>query len=213
MATIGRWVRNYFTRSASPPRRFLNSGFKVLSGAEQIEEENWDWYEPGLFYPVHIGEVFRSQYQVLGKLGYGSRSTAWLCRDLRWEHRHQARTTLTADTRGHKYVTLKVCEQDSPTVRRELAAYNHLGTITTSNPGALLVRQLLDSFKATGPAGEHQCLVHEPLGMSMETLRQLSPGRKLPENLLKVFLAHLLRALNFLHTDAEMIHAGNKSFA
>ena len=120
---------------------------------------------------------------------------------------------LTADTRGHKYVTLKVCEQDSPTIRRELAAYNHLDTITTSNPGALLVRQLLDSFKATGPAGEHQCLVHEPLGMSMETLKQLSPGQKLPENLLKVFLMHLLRALDFLHTDAAMIHAGNRSSA
>lgn len=117
------------------------------------------------------------------------------------------------NTRGYKYVTLKVCEQDSPAIRRELAAYSHLDTITTTNPGALLVRDLLDFFKATGPAGEHQCLVHEPLGMSMETLRQLSPGRKIPENLLKVFLIHLLQALDFLHTDAKMIHAGIKHFA
>ena len=105
---------------------------------------------------------------------------------------------------------MKVCEQDCSTVRRELAAYSHLDTVTTSNPGGLLVRELLDSFKAKGPAGEYQCLVHEPLGMSMETLRQLSPGRKLPENVLKLFLNHLLRALDFLHTDAEMIHAGIK---
>lgn len=124
--------------------------------------------------------------------------------------RHQAPIPLTAETRGHKYVTLKVCEQDCPAVRRELAAYSHLNTITTSNVGGTLVRELLDSFRATGPAGEYQCLVHEPLGMSMETLRQLSPGRKLPENLLKLFLIHLLRALDFLHTDAEMIHAGIK---
>ena len=117
------------------------------------------------------------------------------------------------NTSGHKYITLKVCEQDSPTTGRELAAYNHLDTITTSNPGALLVRELLDSFKATGRAGEHQCLVHEPLGMSMETLRQLSPGRKIPENLLKAFLLHLLQALDFLHTDAKMIPAGIKQFA
>lgn len=116
--------------------------------------------------------------------------------------RHQARTPLNANTRGHKYVTLKVCDQDSPTVRRELAAYSHLDTITTSNPGALLVPELLDYFKATGPAGEHQCLVHEPLGMCMETLRQLSPGRKLPENLLKKLLILLLQALDFLHMDA-----------
>lgn len=102
---------------------------------------------------------------------------------------------------------------NSPAVRRELAAYSHLGTVTTNNPGALLVRELLDSFKVMGPAGEHQCLVHEPLGMSMETLRQLSPGRKIPEPLLRAFLNHLLRALDFLHTDAKMIHAGIKYFA
>ena len=176
--------------------------------------ENWDWYKPGLFYPVRIGEVFKSRYQVLGKIGYGSRSTAWLCRDLTWvRQRHQALTTLTAELRGHKYVTLKVCEQDCPTVRHELAAYNHLNAITTSNLGGLLVRELLDSFRATGTAGEFQCLIHEPLGMSMETLRQLSPGRKLPENVLKLFLIHLLQALDFLHTDAEMIHAGIKHFS
>ena len=209
MANIGRWVRNAFARSPSPPRKFPNSGFKVISDVEKLEEENWEWYRPGLFYPVRIGEVFQSRYQVLGKLGYGSRSTAWLCRDLRWvRQRHWACTLLIANTRGHKYLTLKVCEQDSPAIRRELAAYSHLDTITTSNPGALLVRELLDSFKAIGPASEHQCLVHEPLGMSMETLRQLSPGRKMPESLLRVFIIHLLHALDFLHTDAKMVHAG-----
>lgn len=128
-----------------------------------------------------------------------------------WQY-HQARTSLTAGTRRHKYVTLKVCEQDSPPVRRELAAYRHLDTITTSKPGALLVRELVDSFKATGPDGEYQCLVHEPLGMSMETLRELLPGQKIPETLLKAFLNHLLLALDFLHTDANMIHAGTKKF-
>ena len=83
MASISRWVGNVFARSASPRRKFLNSGFKMISDAEKLEEETWDWYKPGLFYPVRIGEVFQSRYQVLGKLGYGSRSTAWLCRDLK----------------------------------------------------------------------------------------------------------------------------------
>ena len=83
MASIGRWVGNEFARSVSPRRQFLNSGFKLIGNAEKLEEENWDWYEPRLFYPAHIGEVFQSRYQILGKLGYGSRSTAWLCRDLK----------------------------------------------------------------------------------------------------------------------------------
>lgn len=49
--------------------------------------------------------------------------------------------------------------------------------------------------------------------MSMETLRQLSAEGKPRENLLKAFLIHLLQALDFLHTDAEMIHAGIIYFA
>ena len=57
----------------------MDNGFKVIGDAEKLEEENSDWYKPGLFYPVRIGEVFQSGYKVLGKLGYGSGSTAWLC--------------------------------------------------------------------------------------------------------------------------------------
>ena len=213
MANASRLLRNLFTRSASPPREFPNSGFKVINDNGKLEEENWSWYKKGLFYPVRIGEVFQSRYQVLGKLGYGSRSTAWLCRDLRWvQQPNHTHTPLIVRPRKHKYVALKVCEQDSETIRRELAAYRHLDTLTTSNIGGLLVRELLDSFKATGPAGEYQCLVHEPLGMSMETLRQLSSQGKPRANLLKAFLIHLLQALDFLHTDAEMIHAGNIHF-
>ena len=108
---------------------------------------------------------------------------------------------------------MKICEQESQATRRELAAYSRLDKIKTRNPGALLVRELLDSFKATSPAGEFNCLVHEPLGMSMETLRQLSPEQKLPQNLVRIFLIHLLQALDFLHTDAKMVHAGIKHFA
>ncbi|KAL9597305.1 MAG: hypothetical protein Q9219_005229 [cf. Caloplaca sp. 3 TL-2023] len=192
MANLGLWLRSIFARSHSPPREFSTTGAEIDNRTQKLEEENWEWYRPGLFYPVRIGEIFQSRYQVLGKLGYGSRSTAWLCRDLN----------------GHRYVTLKVCELESSAIRREVAAYSHLNTIRTSNPGSLYVRTLLDSFKATGPAGEYQCLVHEPLGMSMETLRELAPGRKLPQDLLRSFLVHLLNALDFLHTDAQMIHAG-----
>lgn len=86
MAHMGRWVRNLVARSASTPRKPPNSGFKIVSDIEKLEEEeeNWDRYKPDLFHPVRISEILQSRYQVLGKLGYSSRSTAWLCRDLRW---------------------------------------------------------------------------------------------------------------------------------
>jgi len=47
-----------------------------------VEEERLPGYKAEEYYPVHLGEVFVSRYQVLAKLGYGGGSTVWLCRDL-----------------------------------------------------------------------------------------------------------------------------------
>lgn len=79
-----RWLGNMFGRSNSPPRRFAADGYKLFDAAEKLEEENWEWYSAEAYYPVQIGETFRSRYQVLGKLGYGAHSTAWLGRDLQY---------------------------------------------------------------------------------------------------------------------------------
>jgi len=66
----------------SPPHQLSTVGFQTLDSSQPIEEETFAWYDPKYFYPVRIGEVFQSRYQVIGKLGYGSYSTVWLCRDL-----------------------------------------------------------------------------------------------------------------------------------
>jgi hypothetical protein len=47
-----------------------------------FEEENLPDYEHDQFYPIHLGQKIHSRYQVIGKLGYGSNSTVWFCRDL-----------------------------------------------------------------------------------------------------------------------------------
>ena len=64
------------------PRQFPSTGFEIIDSSLAVEEETWQWYNPKEFYPVHIGEVFKSRYQVVGKLGYGGYGTAWLCKDL-----------------------------------------------------------------------------------------------------------------------------------
>jgi len=56
----------------------------LLSVKERIEEERIPGYKAGNFYPVRLGEVFKSRYQVVAKLGFGTSSTVWLCRDLRY---------------------------------------------------------------------------------------------------------------------------------
>ena len=74
--------RPLFQRPASPVREFSQSSFRLLDSTEKLEEETLPWYSPEKFYPVKLGEIFQSRYQVIGKLGYGGYSTVWLCRDL-----------------------------------------------------------------------------------------------------------------------------------
>ena len=81
MSALLRTAR-LFIRRPSMPRQFPSTGFEVIGNSCLVEEEKWEWYNPEEFYPVRIGEVFKSQYQVVGKLGYGAFGTAWLCRDL-----------------------------------------------------------------------------------------------------------------------------------
>ncbi|RAL06821.1 uncharacterized protein BO97DRAFT_307762, partial [Aspergillus homomorphus CBS 101889] len=60
---------------------FPTSGFAKLNPSTAYEEEQLPFYKAECFYPVRIGEVFASRYQVVVKLGYGTSSTVWLCRD------------------------------------------------------------------------------------------------------------------------------------
>jgi serine/threonine-protein kinase SRPK3 len=50
------------TTPHSPPRKFPTSGFVELDATEKIEEEDVPAYVPEDYYPVYIGEVFRSRY-------------------------------------------------------------------------------------------------------------------------------------------------------
>lgn len=76
--------------SALPSSQALpKPGFSELSTKTLIEEEDIPSYRAELFYPARIGEVLNSKYQLVTKLGYGTSSTAWLIRDLRFVPYHE----------------------------------------------------------------------------------------------------------------------------
>jgi hypothetical protein len=66
--------------------RFSSKNFEVVSDAEVLEEERFERFRNGQHYPVNIGDVFASKYQVVGKLGFGVTSTVWLAHDLLYAH-------------------------------------------------------------------------------------------------------------------------------
>ncbi|PCH38829.1 kinase-like protein [Wolfiporia cocos MD-104 SS10] len=172
----------------SPPRLFPTRGFEVIDNSCLVEEETWEWYRPDEFYPVRIGEVFKSKYQVVGKLGYGGYATVWLCRDLA-EHRHVA-------------LKIGTCHALS----RELLVSNYLRTIKTSHVGSSLVREMLDEFEVTSHNQKYQAIVYSPLAITLRGFRKMLPTKSLPVALLRSFLKHLFLALDFLHTEARVIH-------
>lgn len=70
--------------SLLPPRVFPSTGFDLIDRSEKVEEERLPSYNRDDYYPMRIGEVVNKHYQVVAKLGYGTSSTVWLCRDLRY---------------------------------------------------------------------------------------------------------------------------------
>ncbi|KIY50014.1 putative CDK4/6 [Fistulina hepatica ATCC 64428] len=179
-------------RSSPPPRQFPTSGFQLLDTTQPIEEETYSWYNPTHYYPVHIGDVYQS-YQVVGKLGYGGYSTVWLCRDLV----------------NHRYTVMKVCTRTAPDVKREVEAYRRINSVTPSlqHGGRTCVRKMLDKFELTDEYGKYQCIVHDPLSISLYKFRQecFLEGR-LTKDLTRRCILVILYAFDFLHNHAKLIH-------
>lgn len=73
--------QSIFAPPPSPARKSSQPGI-LLDPNDKLEEEQLPGYSPEDFYPVKIGDVFQSRYQVAGKLALGGHSTVWLCRDL-----------------------------------------------------------------------------------------------------------------------------------
>lgn len=84
----------------------------------------------------------------------------------------------------------------------------HLSTVKTSHPGSALVRKMIEEFEIAGPSGNHQCIVYEPLLTSLLHFQATLNPKSLPEDLLKGALQQLLLALDYLHSEAHVIHTG-----
>ncbi|CEL05515.1 hypothetical protein ASPCAL06633 [Aspergillus calidoustus] len=179
-------------RQVWPSRREISSIPQLIPAGIIIEEETLQHYQPAHYYPVKIGDVYQSRYKVAGKLGYGAYSTSWLCRDLQVD----------------KYAVLKVSTSlpDFPTATdRELKVYEHLSKVESTHPGQALVRELYDSFDLHGPGGKHQCLVLQPMHMTLLEMLAMNP-KPFDMPLLKMTVRRLLLALDFLHSEAGVIH-------
>ncbi|KAF7548878.1 hypothetical protein G7Z17_g6771 [Cylindrodendrum hubeiense] len=180
------------------PLTFSNPNFTRIALGEKLEEELFPDYIASRYYPVRIGEVLRDRYQIVGKLGFGASSTVWLARDLD----------------GRRHVALKLfvhSKSMGEQLDHELIMYKRISASSAKHPGRGAVRELLDSFDVPGPDGSHRCLVHPPLWESVLTFLHRNPVRRLPVPVLAFVLRRLFLALDFLHTECQIIHTDIKA--
>ncbi|KAH6846962.1 kinase-like domain-containing protein [Chaetomium sp. MPI-CAGE-AT-0009] len=145
-------------------------------------------YRPGGFHPVCLGDTFKDgRYKVYHKLGWGGFSTVWLARDESLE----------------RWVSLKITTAESTKSSQELLIHQALHK-ALAKPHHLV--QLLDSFVHQGPNGEHQCLVFELLGPTVDyTVADYYRGDD-PESLPATIVLRITRQL--LQTLAALHRAG-----
>ena len=82
LSYLRRWALNALGRQPWLTKDFSNPRFERIGVSQLIEEETLPDYLAERYYPVRIGELLGSRYQVVGKLGFGTTSTVWLARDL-----------------------------------------------------------------------------------------------------------------------------------
>lgn len=116
----------------------------------------------------------------------------------------------------YSYVAVKVYIQSptsQPRINREVEAYKHLAIVQSSHVGRRFIRNVVDSFELERPDGSHHhCLAYEPLQITLFDFQRLGGNTKgLPEQLVKGALRHLLQALDFLHTEANIAHCGTRT--
>ncbi|KAK2784966.1 hypothetical protein FQN52_008790 [Onygenales sp. PD_12] len=128
-----------------PQRRIATRVEPSRARYEFVEEvERLDYYIPGGYHPVMIGDEFCSgRYVIAHKLGFGRSATTWLAED----------------RRQSQLVALKISTAESAERTREMHILSRLARAESRLPGKAVVQKLLDSFLFSGPNGTHRCLV------------------------------------------------------
>ncbi|KAK0386181.1 hypothetical protein NLU13_6018 [Sarocladium strictum] len=173
------------------PRPFPQDGLEVIDASKKVEEESLPGYNPEAYYPMRIGDVIKNRYQVVSKLGFGTTSTVWLCRDL-------CKEKLT-------YWALKA-HVNSIKHNHELEVYRKLGEADSEHPGREHVRACEDNFMLQGPNGDHEIFIMTPLGMSLKRFQDMQQSGAFEKEFVSSATSQILLGLDFLH-EADVVHS------
>lgn len=190
---MSQCVRRYTSgASVTHVRHFQARKYQRIHASVKVEEELLPFYTPRLFYPVRLGQILNFRYQVISKLGYGTTSTNWLCRDL-----------LDMEQR---FVTLKI-HINTLHHNQEFQIYQHLRSVADSGHiGLKSIRMMGEFFQLQGPHGIHDVFVLPPLGCNLQILQEKMADKVFDVDFVRAALQRVLPALDFLHNEARVTH-------
>ena len=175
------------------PSKFSEPAYAWHEAVEDIER-----YGPSGYHLVHLGDKFSAgRYEVVYKLGYGTYSTVWLCKD----------------GQNKSYVSVKVGVSDTRGAEQrkefEREIFHTLRNGNPMHPGKRFVISLLDEFTLEGPNGHHQCLVF-PVALNSVAIAKeasLSDNFMFPAQVARSIATQSLLALSYIHS-CGIVHAG-----
>ncbi|GKZ31863.1 hypothetical protein AbraIFM66950_000774 [Aspergillus brasiliensis] len=154
-----------------------------------------EYYCPGGYHPLTIGDRFNDRYRVVHKLGHGTYSTIWLARDGIF----------------NKYVAVKLCTADSNPLEN-----NVLSRLSQPQQSSHIYRDLIptisDIFNIQGPNGNHTCLVTRPAGMNLSDAKNGSWISLFQLEVARAIVAQLTIAVQYIHSQGIVhgdLHCGH----
>ncbi|KAL3478029.1 kinase-like domain-containing protein [Aspergillus californicus] len=159
--------------------------YKYIEDAERL-----DFYVPGGYHPVMLGDKFCCErYIIVHKLGFGRSATTWLAED----------------TEKRRLVALKISTAESANRTQELEILLRLAQATSSLPGKPTIQTLLDSFTISGPNGTHQCLVTHFERLNLYEMKDFPYHRLVHLPVARAIAAQLVLGVQFVHSQ-EIVH-------
>ncbi|KAJ5688327.1 hypothetical protein N7536_010946 [Penicillium majusculum] len=189
------WLRSLFRRSLNFPVSFLTAGWETIPDDETIEEEQLEEVlQRNCYLPVDIGDILLSRYQVVGKLGWGITSIVWLVRDLEM----------------NDYMALKMFSHDM-LPGEESTYYDKIKQGNQRHPGSGRVRTKIAEFEFIRfEIFNHLGILQEPLGESLQDIQNRSVGERLDKLSIQSTIYQMLLALDYMHTECNLIHGDIK---
>lgn len=162
--------------------------YQFVEGAERL-----DYYVPGGYHPVYIGDTFcAGRYTIIHKLGFGRSATTWIAEDKQ---------------QNNQLVALKISTAETAYETQEEQILSRLNRTGSQVPEKKYIQTIHDSFVFSGPNGTHRCLVMDIERVSIAYAQEAACHRLIHLPVARAIAAQLILGVQYIHSQG-IVHGG-----